>query len=94
MVDYYVQLGNLLLLITSPILISYSYMILCLYRQWLNTIKFSRNMTSINSDGVFEKHEHCAGMYPRSLILNKENSVNSGADFLDLTIEIGGDSKF
>ena len=45
MVDYYVQLGNLLLLITSPILIWYSYMILWLYRQWLNTIKFSRNMT-------------------------------------------------
>ena len=45
MVDYCVQLGNLLLLITSPILIWYSYMILWLYRQWLNTIKFSRNMT-------------------------------------------------
>ena len=33
-------------------------------------------------------------MYPGSLILNKENSVDSGADVLDLTIEIGGDSKF
>ena len=33
-------------------------------------------------------------MYPGSLILNKENSVDSGADVLDLTFEIGGDSKF
>ena len=42
MLDYYVQLENLLHLITSPIL--YSYMILWLFKQWLNTIKFSENM--------------------------------------------------
>ena len=56
------------------------------------TFRLIDDITSINSDGVFGKH--CAGMYPGSLILNKENSVDSGADVLELTIEIGGDSKF
>ena len=56
------------------------------------TFRLIDDITSINSDDVFEKP--CAGMYPRSFILNKENSVDSGANVLDLTTEIGGDSKF
>ena len=48
-----IYIGNLLLLITYPILIFLLYnsrshpsftQILWLYRQWLNTVKFSRNM--------------------------------------------------
>ena len=50
------------------------------------TYRLIDDITSINSDGVFQKH--CTEMYPSSLILNKENTVDVSADVLDLSIEI------
>ena len=50
------------------------------------TYRLIDDITSINSDGVFQKH--CTDMYPSSLILNKENTVDVSADVLDLSIEI------
>ena len=56
------------------------------------TYRLIDDITSINSDGVFEKH--CSKMYPRSLILNKENTVDVSADVLDLSIDIESTAKF
>jgi len=56
------------------------------------TYRLIDDITVINADGVFEKH--CAKMYPRSLILNKENEVDLSADVLDLTLEITSENKF
>ena len=49
-------------------------------------IRLINDIRSINSDGVFQKH--CTEMYPSSLVLNKENTVDVSADVLDLSIEI------
>jgi len=61
-------------------------------RKLNKTFRLIDDITSINSDGEFEKH--CTKIYPRSLILNKENRVDTSADVLDLTIEINADNKF
>ena len=44
------------------------------------------DISSINSDGVFE--EATPFIYPESLTLNKENEGNISANILDLNIEL------
>ena len=57
------------------------------------TFRLIDDITTINSDGIFE--QHCSNMYPKSLILNyKENKVDISADVLDLTLEIDSEKKF
>ena len=49
------------------------------------------DISSINSDGVFE--DAVPFIYPESLKLNKENDGNESADILDLTVELYKTSK-
>ena len=51
-----------------------------------NTFRLIDDITSINSDGVFQ--EHFISIYPDSLVLNKENVDDSSAHVLDLNINI------
>ena len=49
------------------------------------------DISSINSDGVFE--EAISSMYPDSLLLNKENDGHLSANILDLTVNLDSASK-
>ena len=49
-----------------------------------NTFRLIDDITSINSDGHFQSI--CKQIYPSSLVLNKENSIDSEANVLDLDI--------
>ena len=51
-----------------------------------NTFRLIDEITSINSDGVFQ--EHFKSIYPDSLVLNKENVDDNSAHVLDLNINI------
>ena len=51
-----------------------------------NTFRLIDDITTINSDGVFQ--EHVGNIYPESLILNKENTEDTSAHVLDLNISI------
>ena len=51
-----------------------------------NTFRLIDDITTINSDGVFQ--EHVANIYPDSLTLNKENTEDTSAHVLDLNISI------
>ena len=51
-----------------------------------NTFRLIDDITTINSDGVFQ--EHVSNIYPESLILNKENTEDTSAHVLDLNISI------
>ena len=55
-------------------------------RRLNNTFRLIDDITSVNSDGVFQ--EHVDNIYPDSLILNKENVVDTSAHVLDLNIDI------
>jgi hypothetical protein len=55
-------------------------------RKLNNTFRLIDDITSINSDGVFQ--EHVNAIYPKSLILNKENSSDDRAHVLDLNISV------
>jgi len=57
-----------------------------------NTFRLIDDISSVNSDGVFEAHY--SKIYPNSLVLKKENIGNQSADILDLSINIGGASEF
>ena len=61
-------------------------------RKLNKTFRLIDDITTINSDGVFETH--CPKIYPASLIVNKENRVDDSANVLDLTIEINSDNNF
>ncbi len=50
------------------------------------TFRLIDDITTINSDGVFQ--EHMGKMYPASLVLNRENTSDSTAHVLDLNISI------
>ena len=50
------------------------------------TFRLIDDITTINSDDVFS--EHVSNIYPKSLILNKENGEDSKAHVLDLRINI------
>ena len=56
-----------------------------------NTFRLIDDISSINSDGYFGSIFH--KIYPSSLVLNKENSIDSEANILDLDISIV-DGKF
>ena len=56
------------------------------------TFRLIDDITSINSDGLFQAH--CPKIYPASLSLNKENSVDTKANVLDLSLEINAENKF
>ena len=51
-----------------------------------NTFRLIDDITTVNSDGVFQ--EHVNKIYPDSLKLNKENEVDTKAHVLDLDISI------
>ena len=51
-----------------------------------NTFRLIDDITTVNSDGVFQ--EHVDKIYPDSLILNKENVVDTKAHVLDLDISV------
>ena len=51
-----------------------------------STFRLIDDITSINSDGIFKFHADL--IYPKSLILNKENTNNDYAHVLDLNIHI------
>ena len=51
-----------------------------------NTFRLIDDITSINSDGHFQSL--VSQIYPNSLILNKENSIDSQANVLDLNINV------
>ena len=51
-----------------------------------NTFRLIDDITSVNSDGVFQ--EHVGNIYPDSLILNKENVDDTRAHVLDLDINV------
>ena len=51
-----------------------------------NTFRLIDDITSINSDGIFE--DNIDRIYPCSLILNKENKDDLSANVLDLDIEV------
>ena len=50
------------------------------------TFRLIDDITTINSDSVFQDRHN--GIYPKSLVLNKENSGDSEAHVLDLDIKI------
>ena len=51
-----------------------------------NSFRLIDDITSINSDGVFQ--EHFKSIYPDSLVLNKENVDDNSAHVIDLNINI------
>ena len=51
-----------------------------------NTFRHIDDITSINSDGVFQ--EQFKSIYPDSLVLNRENVDDNSAHVLDLNINI------
>ena len=51
-----------------------------------NTFRLIDDITSVNSDGVFQ--EHVGNIYPDSLVLNKENVEDTRAHVLDLDISV------
>ena len=51
-----------------------------------NTFMLIDDITSINSDGVFQEHFNI--IYPDSLVLNKENVDDNSAHVLDLYTNI------
>ena len=56
-----------------------------------NTFRLIDDISSLNSDGIFQ--ELVCEIYPSSLVLNKENDNDNGADILDLNVSIK-DGKF
>ena len=53
-------------------------------RRLNNTFRLIDDITSINSDGVFNTHyKH---IYPENLVLNKENKMDDSAHVLDLQV--------
>ena len=57
-----------------------------LARKLNNTFRLIDDITSINSDGMFE--DNYRNIYPSSLILKKENNGDRNADVLDLSITV------
>ena len=55
------------------------------------TFRKMDDISSINSDGVFE--EDISKIYPSSLELTKENDGNMSADILDLTVELAANCQ-
>ena len=55
-------------------------------RRFSNTFCYIDDLCAINDNGEFEKT--FKDIYPSELELKKENSINSSATFLDLSIEI------
>ena len=57
-------------------------------RRMNDTFRLIDDITSVNSDGVFQNL--VGNIYPESLVLNKENDDDSQANVLDLKIDIDG----
>lgn len=62
-----------------------------LARRFSNTFRYIDDLCAINDNGEFERTFR--NIYPRELELKKENSIDSSATFLDLSIEIN-EGKF
>ena len=57
-------------------------------RRLFNTSRFIDDLLTLNDNGEFNNSHR--EIYPQELVLNKENTVNTSATFLDLNIEVKG----
>ena len=55
-------------------------------KKFNNTSRFIDDLTTLNNDGILEKEK--GDIYPKELVLNKENEGNTQATFLDMEIKI------
>jgi len=59
-----------------------------LARKFSNSFRYIDDLLMFNNDDLMETHKH--NIYPKELILNKENKNNKSCTFLDINVQING----
>ena len=57
-----------------------------LARKFSNSFRYIDDLITFNNDKLMNKHKH--HMYPKELILNNENKIDTHCTFLDINLDI------